>query len=143
MNKDFYTISDLIMISGLSDRSIRNHLASGLLKGDNSSGKWQFSADDVAAWVDHPSVRPSILAKRNALVYDFMADGRKKESRICIVLDLPGEGIRAMNYFCKSISEGDFSNIRFNFDGQFGMSRVMLEGDVGQVLSLVNGYYAK
>lgn len=46
-------------------------------------------------------------------------------------------------YFCYNISNGNFSDIQFSFDGVEDNARVILKGDALQVLKLVNEYYSK
>ena len=40
MTKDFYSINDIALMSGLSSRTIRNYISSGILKGDKVDGCW-------------------------------------------------------------------------------------------------------
>ncbi len=103
---------------------------------------WRFTSDQVEEFVKHPAVRPSILAKKNGLVYDFLADDHKKTQEVCVILDIPGkEKKKSIEYFGKSINEGGFRNIQFSYDGVKENSRVILKGAVDEVMRLVNGYY--
>ena len=78
----YYVINHLVMFTGLSDRTIRNYIASGILQGEKINGLWHFTPEQVEEFVRHPAVRPSILAKNNGLVYDFLLD-TKKQDRKC------------------------------------------------------------
>lgn len=42
-----YTISELVMMTGLTDRTIRNYIASGILQGDKTDGCWRFTGEQV------------------------------------------------------------------------------------------------
>lgn len=84
-----YLISHLVQITGLSDRTIRNYIASGILQGEKRNGVWHFTSEQVDGFLCHPAVRPSLLAKHHAAVYDFLLDNRKKTCEMCVVLDLP------------------------------------------------------
>ena len=88
-NERNYTLSDLKIFTGLTDRTLRNYLAMGILVGEKLNGIWHFSAKQVNDFMAHPSVRPSIVAKNNALVYDFLLEKEDTENRCCMVLDLP------------------------------------------------------
>lgn len=139
-----YLINHLVLITGLSDRTIRNYLASGILQGDKINGLWHFTAEQVAGFIRHPAVRPSILAKNNALVYDFLLDAKKAVSETCMVLDIPGANERELaEYFCFRISTEGFTNIHFSFDGVNSVPRVILKGDTTTVLKLINEYACK
>ena len=139
---NYYLISHLVLVTGLSDRTIRNYIASGILQGEKIDGLWHFTPEQVEAFIRHPAVRPSILAKKNSLVYDFLLNDRRKEPEACVILDLPVADRKTLaEFFCYRISEGNFRNIRFSFDGVGKTPRVILKGDAREVLTLVNAYY--
>lgn len=68
---DYYVINQVVMFTGLTDRTIRNYISSGILQGEKINGVWCFTPEQVEAFISHPSVRPSILAKNNGLVNDY------------------------------------------------------------------------
>ena len=141
---NYYVINHLVLFTGLSDRTIRNYIASGILQGEKINGLWHFTPEQVEAFVRHPAVRPSILAKNHGLVYDFLLNDKKHKPEMCIVLDTPCENKQDIaEYFCESISCGDYQNIQFAFDGVMETSRIILKGDTADVLQLVNEYQAK
>ena len=72
----YYVINHLVMFTGLTDRTIRNYIATGILKGEKINGLWHFTPEQVDEFVRHPAVRPSILAKNNSLVYDFLLEDK-------------------------------------------------------------------
>ena len=140
---NYYLISHLTLFTGLTDRTIRNYLSSGILKGDKINGIWHFSPEEVEQFIRHPAVRPSILAKQNATVYDFLLDDRKPNCEICMILDIPGKNRKEIaEYFCYRISNGSYQNIRFSFDGMTKVPRVILRGYASDVLELVNTFIA-
>ena len=141
---NYYVIGHLVQITGLTDRTIRNYISRGILEGELINGVWHFTAEQVERFVRHPSVRPSILAKKNALVYDFLLDTKKDTQKICVILDLPGADEKTVaEYFGYTISNGDYHDIRFSFDSVATVPRVILRGDTTEVLRLVNGYYQR
>ncbi len=138
---NYYVINHLVQFTGLTDRTIRNYIASGILKGEKINGLWHFTPEQVEDFMRHPAVRPSILAKNNGLVYDFLLSNPKDTSRCCVVLDLPGADRKAIaEFFCYQISHGNHHNIRFSFDGVSKVPRVILTGDADAVFALVNAY---
>ena len=140
----YYVINHLVMFTGLSDRTIRNYIASGILQGEKINGLWHFTPEQVEEFVRHPAVRPSILAKNNGLVYDFLLDTKKKGQEMCVILDTPCADKKTVaEYFCYSINSGGYHNIQFSFDGVMETSRVILKGDAAEVLRLVNEYNSK
>ncbi len=140
----YYVINHLVMFTGLSDRTIRNYIASGILQGEKINGLWHFTPEQVEEFVRHPAVRPSILAKNNGLVYDFLLDTKKTGQEMCVILDTPCADKKTVaEYFCYSINSGGYHNIQFSFDGVMETSRVILKGDAAEVLRLVNEYNSK
>ena len=137
-----YTIAQITLMTGLTDRTIRNYISSGFLEGDKTDGVWRFTPEQVEAFMLHPAVRPSILAKYNALVYDFLTEDKRQQNEACIILDLPGRSGREISdYFCNAIKNGTFENIRFTFNSVKRTPRVILQGNADDVLKLVNGFY--
>lgn len=135
----YYTIGHLELISGLSDRTIRRHLAAGFLEGEVVNGLWHFTQEQVEAFLRHPGVRPGILAKQKGIIFDFMTETHRKEQEMCVVWDLPGADAEAVtDYFHYAIGPQD--NFRFSFDSISGTPRVILKGRTEQVLALMNGW---
>lgn len=138
---NYYVINHLKLFTGLTDRTIRSYLASGILQGEKINGLWHFTPEQVEDFVRHPAVRPSIVAKNHGIVYDFLLERKKEKEEACIILDMPGvDREAAAEFFCGCICEGDYQNIRFAFDGISSTSRVILRGSTAEVLRLVNEY---
>ena len=144
MEHEYYLISHLTLFTGLTDRTIRSHIAVGFLQGEKINGLWHFTPEQVDAFLRHPAVRPGILAKNNAIIYDFLADGKKKEPSVCFILDLPGEDTKkCTEFFCYELANGDFHDLRFAYDALDGTPRIILRGPVEQILPLVTRYFGK
>ncbi len=139
---NYYTIGHITQFSGLSDRTIRNYISMGILQGEKINGLWHFTEEQVDAFMRHPTVRPSILAKNNAVVYDFLLDDKKKEPQSCMILDFPGEDEKKLiAYFCYAIGSRDLHDFRFTLDTVSGVPRVILRGRTGELMKLVDGFY--
>ena len=143
MMQDFYSISDVVAITGLTDRTIRNYISQNVLKGEKADGIWRFSAEQLSNFMNDPNVLPSIRAKKNAIVYDFLADKYASKPEMCLLLDLPGADSQSVSaFFCDAINGSNCKNIRFAFDSLGGQTpRVTLKGDPQQVLALVQRFY--
>ena len=97
---EYYVINHIVMFTGLSERTIRSHIAAGFLKGEKINGLWHFTPEEVENFINHPSVKPGILAKSNSLVYDFLSDTGKKADEMVVILDMPGKSkIEISNFF--------------------------------------------
>ena len=140
-----YNMNQVAMITGLTTRTLRNHLKLGLLKGEKIDGNWSFTEEDIAHFLDNPAVRQAVSSKQHALVYDFLGDDYKKTNRICTILDFPvsGEEARSISdFFCKEINENG-SDIMFRFIWEKHIARVILSGAEESVISILNAYYKK
>ena len=139
---DYYTIHHICLFTGFTDRTVRNYISSGILKGKKINGMWHFTPEQVDEFLSNPAVRPSLTAKRNGYVYDFIFNSFRDRHRTCMILDFPGEDEKGIaEYFCNCISTEDYHDINFSFDGAADVPRVILRGDTGEVLRLINGFY--
>ena len=140
-SENYLLIDHLVLITGLTDRTIRNYISSGILQGEKINGIWHFTPEQVECFICHPAVRPSILTKQHSAVYDFLSNNEKKEYEVCMILDIPGKSKKAIaEYFCYHISNEDYQNIHFSFDGVNKVPRVILKGNAAEVLRLANGF---
>lgn len=136
-----YLISHLVLFTGLTDRTIRSYISSGILQGEKINGLWHFTPEQVECFISHPAVRPSILAKLHAAVYDFLLENKKNACETCMILDVPGGNKQEIaEYFCYRISNENYQKIHFSFDAVACVPRVILKGDTSEVLQLVNGF---
>ena len=143
-NEDnLYTLGHLVMFTGLTDRTLRSYIKLGLLKGEKINGLWHFTPEQVESFIANEAVRPSILAKNNALIYDFILDRKKSEPECVIVLDITNGNCKEVSeFFCYNITTGGYHHINFSMDGPRGKyPRVILKGYTEQVMRLVNAYY--
>ena len=131
--ENYYTINQVATMTGLTARTIRNYLKSGLISGEKINGIWMFSAEEFCEMLS------------NAVIYDFIADDRKKVNKICTVLDLCAEDNEAeeiSQFFCNTINSypdaGDFS---FKFEKHGRNVRVILTGTEETVMEILNRYY--
>ena len=141
--KEVYSISDAVRITGLSDRTIRHYISQNILCGEKMNGAWQFSIEQLCDFMNDPNVLPGIRAKKNALVYDFLSENRRREQEMCLMVDLPGEDSQTVaSFFCETINASGYGSIHFSFDSLGGQTpRVILKGDPQEVLGLMQRFY--
>ncbi len=138
-----YNLNDVAMVTGLTTRTLRNYLKLDLLKGEKIDGNWSFTDEELDAFMANPAVKQAITAKRNAVVYDFLADPFKKGNRVCTIMDLPVSDAEAMeiaNFFCGLINKNG-SDITFKYNQEKGFSRFILSGSEDQVVDFMKAYY--
>ena len=141
--KDTFSINDLAMITGLSTRTIRNYLAAGVLSGEKRDGAWRFSPEQVEAFTQNPAIRPSIKARKHAIVFDFMGTKPYGRDKMCAVLDLADrEPLGASVFFCKMISDcKPEAELHFAADPLGAGVRLILSGSPADVMLLMNRFF--
>ena len=143
--ENFYTINEVATMTGLTTRTIRNYLKSVLINGEKVNGIWMFSSEDFNAMLNNPAIKPSIQTKNNSVVYDFIADDRKKVNKICTILDLyveDNEAEEISQFFCNTInSYADAGDLSFKFEKHGRNVRVILSGADEVVMEIMNRYY--
>ena len=141
--KDTYSINDVAMITGLSTRTIRNYISLGFLSGEKVNGAWSFTDKQIEEFTQDKTVKPSIKAKKNAIVFDFLGTKPSKQDKMCTILDLTcQESLPASVFFCKKISEmKPVSEFHFASEPSGTGVRLILSGSPSDVMDLINQYY--
>ena len=142
--QDMYTINHVALMSGLSSRTIRNYMKMGFIEGEMINGVWHFTAEAVGALFDNPNVVPAIKAKRNALIFDFLADDYKQQDEMCTVIDERAtleEANAISEFFCDAINREWLGVVRFGFSFNGNRARVILNGPEDAVQQLLTAYY--
>lgn len=141
---EVYTINDVATMTGLTTRTVRNYMKLGLLEGEKLDGVWQFSIEAVSAFMADKNVQPSIRAKKNGVVLDFLVDHHKKVNEICTILDFPvsmAEATEISDFFCKEVSREGLKNMKFSFEYNNGIARVILKGTEDFVCEVMKKFY--
>ena len=136
-----YNLNELAMMTGLTTRTLRNYLAQGLLHGRKTDGVWEFSLEEIDKFFSEPFVKESLRIKRTSVVYDFLADRKKKEAASCVILDIPctvKKGNEISSFFCEKVN--DASGISFNYEWSGGHARVILSGSDATVKEILTAY---
>lgn len=138
-----YDLNELAMMSGLTTRTLRNYLHQGLLEGNKVNGVWQFTVEEIEGFFAEPFVKEALRIKRSGVVFDFLADSKKKAGRACVILDRPvsrkeGDGISA--FFCRQMETAE--DVQFNYYWDNGNARVILSGAEEQVARILKAYYS-
>ena len=143
--KEAFSINDLAMITGLSTRTIRTYITTGFLSGEKIDGAWVFTHEQVLTFIENKAVQPSIKAKKNAIVFDFLGTKPYNNDKMCTILDLAAkEALTASVFFCEKISEcSPEAELRFASDPVGTGVRLILSGSPKDVMNLMNQYYDK
>lgn len=142
MEKNYYSINELAVISGFTTRSLRSFISMGHLKGEKNDGIWQFTPEEIEAFLSNPNVAPGLKSKVNALVYDFLADSEKKSNEICSIMDYvmeEDEASELSDYFCDKMN--NTSNASFKLTKHGKNVRVIIKGPEDFVVDTIKGWY--
>ena len=136
-----YTLKDLTLISGLTDRTLRTYLKTGVLEGIKEGSTWCFTEEQIEAFFAHEYVKPAIAAKRNAILFDYLKFDGAKENTACIVLHLREEKWREVSsFFCDAVNRRH--GLRMTFDRNKGENRVILVGREETVYEVLSDFHA-
>jgi hypothetical protein len=137
-----YTIKDLAMMSGLSDRTLRNYLNTGILKGEKIDGAWCFSEADIDNFFSSATAQTAMRSRKNADVYDFAVNSRKKDDAACIMLDLPTKNsMKVAKFFCEAVNKRQ--GLKMTFDSNKGINRVILIGSPETLSEIMAEYISE
>ena len=134
-----YGIKDLATMCGLTERTIRNYLKMGVLKGEKKGGTWQFSTEQVEEFMSTNYVKSAIYSKNNAVISDYLADPPRDENSALIVLHLPKDDPkRVAAFFCEAVCRR--SGLEMRFDECGGLNKVILTGKEETVFEIFSEY---
>ncbi len=137
-----YNLNQLAMITGYTTRSLRVFLKEGVLEGEKTDGIWRFSEEQVQDFISRQAVRQNMATKRNAVVFDFLAEAYRTENRACVILDFAvgeGEAMEISGFFCARMCEAKDMEFRFSYER--GVARVILSGKEDAVSGMLKAYY--
>ena len=137
-----YNLNEIALMTGFSTRTLRNYLNQGLLKGEKVDGAWQFTAEEIDRFFAEPFVKEGLRIKRNAIVFDFLADRSKQAKSACVILDIPvsmKERKTLSDFFCKQMEA--VSDAVFTFDWNDGNVRIILSGAEESVATIMETYH--
>lgn len=129
MLKDYYSIDEVSQMTGLTTRTIRNYLSSGLITASKVDRKWVFTSEEFEKMVQNSYVSVAIKIKNNTPVLDFLEDDKKDKNSTCIIIDRVGtdeDAIKLCEKICNLIEEGNLVDFRYHKDGD--QIRIILTG---------------
>ncbi len=120
-----YALADVAQMSGITERTLRKHVASGALTGEKIGGKWRYTEEEVIRFLDRPEIRKLSAQHRRALADDFLNARVKPAPALLCVLDMP-ETPETLLENLLAACEG--VEMRYSRDAETGMTRVTLVG---------------
>ena len=137
-----YKLKDLVMISGLTERTLRNYLKKGVLKGEKNNGVWVFTHEQIERFLEDPFVKPAIKASKMTVIKDYLNDVYQKNTTACLVLHLPKEKPKELStFFCEVANNSHGLTMNYEKDGS--CNRVILVGEIESVYLAFNKYFLR
>jgi len=134
-----FTLKDLSLMCGLSERTLRNYLKMGILTGEKKEGVWTFCKEDIEKMFKNPFAKGAIKATKKAIFFDFVNEKHTKNSA-CIILDLPEQSaFKTSAFFCNAVNKR--TGLKMRFDSEGGTNRVVLSGDEKTVFDVLKEYH--
>lgn len=85
-----YSISDIAKKTKLTDRTIRNYLANGTLKGRKIGGQWRFTQSDINALFNNEDFADDMLSKSEKNINKYLKNelSFKSENNMCSIINI-------------------------------------------------------
>ena len=145
--KEYYTINEVAVMTSFTTRSLRLFIQQGFLAGEKIDGKWNFTVEQLEAFISNPNIKAGIKIKNNALVYDFLADFEKSENMTCIILDFHissnEEFEEISSYFCAAMSDENVSVSKMKLEKQNNSVRLIISGPEDCIADVMKKWYEK
>lgn len=129
-----YTVEEVAQKTGLTDRTIRNYLKDGRLRGKKIGGQWRFTADDIEALFRTPGEED---VKKGGEMDDFLGSSCSESNPdVCVMADYRCEEgtakeIAARIYAEKDDPANNYSKgkITFEYSKDEGKARYIVRGN--------------
>ncbi len=128
-----YTVEEVAKKTGLTDRTIRNYLKDGKLRGKKVGGQWRFTADDVEALFVTPNEDNAQPENRLGFLMDSPCI--KNDPDVCAVVEYTCQITQAKELAARICAEIDNSangyvgcKFEYTYDEEEGRARYILRG---------------
>ena len=133
MEEKLYSLSDIAKITKLTDRTIRNYLANGTLKGTKIGGQWRFTQNDVKALFNNEDFADDMFSKSEKNIDMYLKNEFEFESvnNICSVINVvikDKEHRKAMWQKIVSIEKNEDVKERISFFENDGHVKIIIIG---------------
>lgn len=130
-----YTVKEIAQKLHLTDRTIRNYLASGQLKGTRVGGQWRFSQTDIMNLFQTSEFRKKVKDKANSNAKDFIDKKLDMEGpvTVCAIINYENKDQDYMDKLeCEAgkIALNYKGNVKFTAVSEKGMGRCTVIGTI-------------
>lgn len=83
-----YSIAEVAKITKLTDRTIRNYLAKGLLKGSKIGGQWRFTVDNIHMLFKNDDFEDDMKNKTKKKIENYFMEQYSDFNNMCTIINL-------------------------------------------------------
>lgn len=128
-----YTVKDVATITGFTERTIRNYIRDGRLRGKKIGVQWRFSEDDVKRLFEDEGVSTDITKSNHDRILEFIK-GKVEPNKGAIVLNVPVADKEKLGEKVQQMTELMNKNVDLRFTFQYfdkdGIAQFILIGDI-------------
>jgi undecaprenyl pyrophosphate synthase len=137
-----YTLSDVIAMTRLSERTMRRHIRDGLLKGKKIGGVWRFSEENLKAYFNKGEMIDTIKDEAGKAVKRFLKKdyGTSNDHRICMIVDQNVVSKEMETAMKKAVMElsGEHEDLTMKYSKSEDTMRFTLIGSYAYIEACVN-----
>lgn len=142
IEEKLYSISDIAKKTKLTDRTIRNYLANGTLKGKKIGGQWRFTQNDINALFHNEVFADDMLSKSEKNIDKYLNNefSFETENHVCSIINIVvknKEDRKKVWDKIKSIPKTTDTKQRVTFFEDDGHIKVMVISDFKHVYEIM------
>lgn len=142
MENQHYTLNEISIITGFTERTLRTYIKDGLLNGVKKKNKWLFTEENLQQFLSQDFIVQGLKIKDNIVVKDFMENVKTNVPKACLVYDFPGEDSKIFEMCTKLtnfLQENHMMNFqfRFHYDDQCHVGRFIFTGDLSRTKEII------
>ena len=128
-----YTVKDVALMTGLTERTIRNYIKDGRLKGKKIGVQWRFTEEDINRLFEDENVSNKITESNHSKVLEFIK-GEVEPNTGAVVLNIPVTGKEELEGKLQRVIQLINENVNLKFSYQYfekvGIAQFILIGNI-------------
>lgn len=138
-----YTLQELADLTRLTNRTLRNYLANGTLKGHKIGGQWRFNKQEIQALFKNDTFFEDRKDKADSIVKSFIDQkiSLPCKKSACIVIDLKETTTAERQEFYKKLDllkKDDTVKERVSFINEDGHVRLHIVSSLDYIYSVIS-----
>lgn len=135
-----YTVKDIAIMTGLTERTIRNYIKDGKLKGKKIGVQWRFTEDDIKRLFEDEGVSNNITESNHDRVLEFLKE-KAEPNTGAIALNIPVTDKEKLSRKIQRITKLMNENVNLRFSYQHfekdGIAQFILIGNIRTIQEFI------